>query len=117
MPGCMAGVVRTLLSVMSVSVHICACRLCCPDLFLSSVMSYRPFMFCVGVFWCVADFNCNVYLSLLQVRDTTPEGMGYGGRWLLRKNLGHLRIFHGDCVVLLCRYDWMLWSGSLSVQC
>ena len=49
------------------SFHICACLLCCPRLFLTSVLSSLPFMF--GVFWWVADFflwvadfNCPLFL-------------------------------------------------------
>ena len=34
----------------------CAFLLCCPCLFLSTVLSSLPFMFCVGVFWWLADF-------------------------------------------------------------
>ena len=42
--------------VLSMSVHICACLLCCPGLFLSSVLSSLPFMFCV--FGWMADVCC-----------------------------------------------------------
>ena len=51
MPVCMAGAIWTLLSVLSLSVHVLYFRLSC--LFLSSVLSSLPFMFYVGVFWWV----------------------------------------------------------------
>ena len=54
---CMAGAVRTPLSVLSVFVHVCARLLCCSCLYLLSVLSFLAFMFCVGVFLWVADFN------------------------------------------------------------
>ena len=42
--------------VLSMSVHVCACLLCCPRLFLSSVLSPLPFM--LFVFLWVADVFC-----------------------------------------------------------
>ena len=63
MPGCMAGAMRTLLSVLSLSDHICARFLCCPCLFLSSVLSSLPFIFCV-FFLMVDIFKFNVLLIL-----------------------------------------------------
>ena len=48
---CMAGAIQTLLFVLYMSVHVCACLLSCPCLFLSSVLSSLPFMFCVVEFF------------------------------------------------------------------
>ena len=47
MPVCMAGALQ--IFVLSVSVHVCACLLWCPCLFMSFMLSSLPFMFCVGV--------------------------------------------------------------------
>ena len=40
-----------LFTVLSVSVQTCACLLCCLCLFLSSMLSSLPFVFCVGSFF------------------------------------------------------------------
>ena len=56
---------KTLLSVVSVSVHICALLLFCPCLFLSSVLSNLPFMF--GVFFMGGRFKWCIYTILLMI--------------------------------------------------
>ena len=65
MSGCMAGARHTLLSVVSVSDHICALLLFCPCLFLSSVLSNLPFMF--GVFFMGGRFKWCIYTILLMI--------------------------------------------------